>query len=189
MNGIPQLISILQEAPSLIEAVSFRQLILFIDITTHLRPLMEYRAGLLNPYIPPLWLDVPVVNFLVDAVSSIGEAVSSKQMEDLWDIMSRYIWDLGYRPASKALLQVFLDHGTQHNIGRQCTHASHFPLMVSPGFVTIVPPTSICTKPACQSRRLFSEKSYDATLFTLENGPIPVFPLSRACPGAAFLFT
>jgi hypothetical protein len=143
--SILRLISTLQEAPSLIEAISFRQLILYIDITTHLRPLLEHKDGSLNPYIPPLWLEVPVINFLVDAISSVGERISNKQVEELWDIMSQYIWDLGYRPASKSLLPLFLEYGTPHKIGRLHTYMLRFPLIGFAGFVTIVPPTLFAT--------------------------------------------
>jgi hypothetical protein len=139
--NILRIISTLQDALSLIEAISFRQLILYIDITTHLRPLLEHKGGSPNPYIHPLWLEIPVVNFLVDAISSVGETIASKQVKMLSDIMSQYIWDPVYRPASKALLPFFLEYDTQHKIGRLRAHMSHFPsrysiVLTAPGLIS-----------------------------------------------------
>ncbi|KAG9052736.1 hypothetical protein FS842_009330 [Serendipita sp. 407] len=145
--------------------ISFKQIILFADICSHLRPLLQRKGQLVNPDVPPLRLYSKVHHFLVDALSEHGSAVDFAMVDRLWTSLSRLVWKLGHKPASKSLLSVFLEHGIKHDIG----------------FVTIMPPVDRCMHPDCHETPLRGDLTYKATLFTLEYGPIPVYPFSQSC--------
>jgi hypothetical protein len=115
MSDIAHLICALESA---IDLISFRQLILFIDLCAHLRPLIDHGGQLANTNVPPLWLQQNVQIFLKDALSSLDRPMDIGIIQELWDRLSRLIWSLGHRPASKALLPLFLEYGTPQEIGR-----------------------------------------------------------------------
>jgi len=124
MSDIAQLICALE---STIDLISFQQLILFIDLCAHLRPLIDRGGRLANTNVPPLWLQQNVQTFLRDALSSLDKSVDISTVKGLWDRLSRLIWTLGHRPASKALLPLFLEYGTPQEISKY-THLHCFSL-------------------------------------------------------------
>jgi hypothetical protein len=162
--------------------ISFKQFLTFIEICAHLRPLIQFQSKQGNTELPPLWLEANVQHFLADSMSSIAGPVSCEAVATLWKHFGPTIWDLGHREGPKSLLPLFLTYGTSHHIGELTLDQLLAHSLIHEGFATILPPVTTCTRVACQSRKLTRCKDYSATLFTLDNGPIPVFPLSQRCP-------
>jgi hypothetical protein len=101
--------------------------------------------------------------------------------------MGSLIWELPSTQApSTMLLPLFLRFGLPLEIGIHLIGFLLYMRLTScAGFVTIRPPVLTCPNPHCSAHkwRLQKPLTYHSTLFTVDNGPLPVFPLSLRCDG------
>lgn len=119
MNDLLFFLNALQNGLNVFHMLSFEQLLLFIELCAHLHPLILRKGRVNDPRLPPLQLKPQMRQFLADALSSRGPQIDEAIVDALWTQLSRSIWSLGHRPASKALLQIFLDYGTKYEIGER----------------------------------------------------------------------
>lgn len=190
MFTIADLLTRLQRRPILLAALSFQQLLLFIDLCCQLRPLLELydsKSGSSGP----LSLSSTVTLFIIRCLSANGSEVDTGTIRAAWEALGSLIWELPDRRSPPELLSLFLRFGTALEIGmclsypRPCTLLIHFI-----GFITIRPPVLECPNRLCKTRghRLSRPLHYHSTLFTLNNGPIPVYPVSLYCNGKCSAF-
>lgn len=104
---------------SVFERLSLDQILLFTELCwqlkTHIIFYSEYRQ---NDEIPPLSLPTNVVSFLGECLSTPTLHVSPASVKQLWDTLSRKIWNTE-RPTRSAVhcIEYFIRYGVKYEIG------------------------------------------------------------------------
>lgn len=158
---------ILNMDQDVIENIGFDQFLLFVNLCSHLYPQINIGRHSKQPLGPPTALSLNMVQFLTQCLSYEGQQVEGIIIEQLWDALSEPIWKLGPREAPKHLVPLFLRFGTPLGIG----------------FVSVLPPHMTCDNLQCSKygKVLKEPSTFSATIFTLEYGPLPCFPVSLYC--------
>ncbi|KAI0054519.1 hypothetical protein BV25DRAFT_1922614 [Artomyces pyxidatus] len=170
---------ILGEQPILQQSLSFPDLLLFLRLVDHLRETLAwYQAP--NALGPPRSLPPHVSSFCAAALG-IDTATHPFLITQCWEAFRDVVWAPSFRRSSRydplhdgGLLDVFLIHGLQHELG----------------FFDLYPSTRICLDPHCArasyafgGRELSRLLRTPATIFTRDFGALPIWSYSASCSG------
>ncbi|KAF7976972.1 hypothetical protein HWV62_5047 [Athelia sp. TMB] len=160
------------------DQLSVQQLNLFTSIIKCLREHISWHQDHTRATLTPLTLPASVLNFCADALE-----VPSDTLESAWEGLGDALWapcgdelpsETSKLTRDAHMLDVFLTHGTRHKLGLH----------------TIIPPIRACLDIRCETvaldgtvipQALSKLESYEATLFTRDIGPIPVWSSSASC--------
>ena len=111
-------LQILQQDPTLLDIISFYDMVLFVNLACHLRERIRWNQSD-DVTGPPINLPISVHNFLCDALEAEDHLVRS-----LWSSLRQLVWadTFGYNShfpyeRSPSLMPLFLKYGPAHGIG------------------------------------------------------------------------